>query len=455
MCRLVREHSPQSTIVVGGHVAAIPGVERMIDADHIVKGEGIRWFREFLGEPVDAPIAHPAIPSLVRLPGHGLQGAARRRRSGRHHHPVGRLPDGLQLLHDLGVLRRQGPVRQLLRDRRRSCSTSCATPNAAGRAHVLHDGRELPAVQEARARAARRMKRTARRGRCTSSPRPTRSASTTCGSSSSSACPGCGWGSSRRSAGYAKLKDTDTRRAHARAAVARHPRAGLDDHRPGAPHAREHRAARSSTPSRTTPTSISSCSTRRCPGTPLHAEMAGAGADADDVDLADIHGQYKFNFRHAAHLPRRVEGVARLGVRARLRRNGPSLYRMMRTTFEGWKRYGRDGDARVRARVNAEADTSGTDTAPRCGRWSGIFTSRTRRSARAWEICAARLSTRSVDSRGSSIASPAPCCSGRPGAKRRRIQPAALSSRRHSLTGATLSLDRRRSMTLRLTPCRP
>ena len=63
MCRLVRTHSPHSTLVVGGHVAAIPGVERILDADHIVKGEGIRWFRGLLGEPVDAPVAHPAIPS--------------------------------------------------------------------------------------------------------------------------------------------------------------------------------------------------------------------------------------------------------------------------------------------------------------------------------------------------------------------------------------------------------
>src|SRR6266540_2844525 len=63
MCRLVRLHSPGSTLVVGGHVAAIPGVERMLDADHIVTGEGIRWFRAFLGERVDAPIVHPPIRS--------------------------------------------------------------------------------------------------------------------------------------------------------------------------------------------------------------------------------------------------------------------------------------------------------------------------------------------------------------------------------------------------------
>ena len=41
MCRMIRELSPDSTIVVGGHVAAIPGIEKMIDADHIVRGEGI------------------------------------------------------------------------------------------------------------------------------------------------------------------------------------------------------------------------------------------------------------------------------------------------------------------------------------------------------------------------------------------------------------------------------
>jgi hypothetical protein len=63
MCRLVRERSPQSVIVVGGHVAAIPGIEKMIDADHIVRGEGIRWMREYLGENPDAPIRHPEIVS--------------------------------------------------------------------------------------------------------------------------------------------------------------------------------------------------------------------------------------------------------------------------------------------------------------------------------------------------------------------------------------------------------
>src|ERR1700739_1697234 len=63
MCRMVRELSPKSVIVVGGHVAAIPGLENMIDADHIVRGEGIQWMRTYLGEDAQARIRHPEIVS--------------------------------------------------------------------------------------------------------------------------------------------------------------------------------------------------------------------------------------------------------------------------------------------------------------------------------------------------------------------------------------------------------
>src|SRR5215472_15375054 len=63
MCRMVRELAPQATIVIGGHVAAIPGIESMIDADHIVKGDGIAWMRNFTGENPAAPIRHPEIVS--------------------------------------------------------------------------------------------------------------------------------------------------------------------------------------------------------------------------------------------------------------------------------------------------------------------------------------------------------------------------------------------------------
>src|SRR5512142_1030318 len=67
MCKRIRQISPQSVIVVGGHVAAIPGLSHLIDADHIVRGEGIAWMRHYLGEDETAAIEHPPIVSGFKM----------------------------------------------------------------------------------------------------------------------------------------------------------------------------------------------------------------------------------------------------------------------------------------------------------------------------------------------------------------------------------------------------
>jgi len=66
MARLTRLVAPKATIVLGGHGAAVEGVEELIDCDHVVKGEGIGWMRSFLGQDPDAPIEHPALASSER-----------------------------------------------------------------------------------------------------------------------------------------------------------------------------------------------------------------------------------------------------------------------------------------------------------------------------------------------------------------------------------------------------
>lgn len=66
MARLTRIGAPNATIVLGGHGAAVEGVEELIDCDHVVKGEGIGWMRSFLGQDPDAPIEHPALASSER-----------------------------------------------------------------------------------------------------------------------------------------------------------------------------------------------------------------------------------------------------------------------------------------------------------------------------------------------------------------------------------------------------
>lgn len=76
MARLVRRHSPRSVIVLGGHGTAIEGVQKLIDCDHVVRGEGIRWMRRFLGEDSGRPLSHPILPanerrSVFGIPIHG------------------------------------------------------------------------------------------------------------------------------------------------------------------------------------------------------------------------------------------------------------------------------------------------------------------------------------------------------------------------------------------------
>jgi radical SAM superfamily enzyme YgiQ (UPF0313 family) len=64
MCRLVRLFLPKAEVVVGGHIANDPNLAEKIDADHIVRGEGVAWFRKHLGEnDENRPMRHPLIVS--------------------------------------------------------------------------------------------------------------------------------------------------------------------------------------------------------------------------------------------------------------------------------------------------------------------------------------------------------------------------------------------------------
>jgi radical SAM superfamily enzyme YgiQ (UPF0313 family) len=93
------------------------------------------------------------------------------------------------------------------------------------------------------------------------------------------------------------------------------------------------------------------------PGTPLYWEMAEQGRMLNNVDLADIHGQDRFNFEHAAISREQSKRYLDWAFRRDYERNGPSLYRICRTTLAGWRRYKNDSDARIRARFEFEVRT--------------------------------------------------------------------------------------------------
>lgn len=63
MCELIRQYQPNAKIVIGGHIANVPDLNQQINADFIVPGDGVNWFRNFLGENPHRPIRHPEIIS--------------------------------------------------------------------------------------------------------------------------------------------------------------------------------------------------------------------------------------------------------------------------------------------------------------------------------------------------------------------------------------------------------
>ncbi|MGB2666532.1 MAG: radical SAM protein [Candidatus Acidiferrum sp.] len=90
------------------------------------------------------------------------------------------------------------------------------------------------------------------------------------------------------------------------------------------------------------------------PGTPLYFETKKQGRLLDGVDLADIHGQFQFNFEHAAISRADSQKFLDWAFLRDFQRNGPSLYRMCRTMLEGWKRYRDYPNPRVRERFERE-----------------------------------------------------------------------------------------------------
>jgi len=83
--------------------------------------------------------------------------------------------------------------------------------------------------------------------------------------------------------------------------------------------------------------------------------MEREGRLLPEVELADIHGQYKFNFRHPAISRDQSKVLLDWAFRLDYQQNGPSVFRLMRTMLQGWRRYRDDADSRVRARIAAEA----------------------------------------------------------------------------------------------------
>jgi radical SAM superfamily enzyme YgiQ (UPF0313 family) len=354
MCRMVRRLSPHSTIVVGGHVAAIPGIEKLIDADHVVKGDGISWMRRYLGEDPEAPIRHPDIVSGYDTRTLGLKLPQTKSGVAATIIPSVGCPMGCNF-----------------------CTTSAFFGGKGRYLNFYDTGDELFTVMQnveanlgvqsffmmdenflLHKRRAMQLLDRMKGGNKPWSLYVFSSANAIRQYSMRELVElGVSWiwmGLESPRSGYTKLQGADTLalthelRRHGIKLLGS-TIVGLEHHTPDNIRDEiEHAVAHDTdfhqfmlyTP---------------VPGTPLYSEMTEQGRMLEGVELADIHGQDRFNFRHAAISREDSKRLLDWAFRRDFERNGPSIYRIVRTTFEGWLRYKNDPDPRVRARFAWEA----------------------------------------------------------------------------------------------------
>jgi radical SAM superfamily enzyme YgiQ (UPF0313 family) len=353
MCRMVRELSPGSVIVVGGHVAAVPGLEAMIDADHIVRGEGISWMRRYLGEDEHAPIRHPAIVSGLQTRIMGVRLPQRKGGTAATIIPSVGCPMGCNFCTTSAFFGGKGKFVNFYETGDELFDVMCRIESEL-KVHSFFVMDENFLLHRTRAmRLLERMKQAGKSWELSVF-------------ASANAIRkytmlelvelGISWvwmGLESPKSSYSKLQSTDlgqlTRelREHG-IRVQGSTIIGLEHHTPDNIVEEIESAAGYQTDFHQfmlyTPV----------PGTPLYQEMADQGRLLTDVDPADIHGQFKFNFRHAAISREDSKRFLDWAFWRDFERNGPSLYRMCQTMLQGWQRYKDYPDPRVRERFTRQ-----------------------------------------------------------------------------------------------------
>jgi radical SAM superfamily enzyme YgiQ (UPF0313 family) len=357
MCQLIRTHLPHAAIVVGGHVTNKADIEATVDADHIVRGDGVAWFRRYLGQAVQAPVRHPMAYSGNNS---RILGVAIKDKPG---------DTAAILIPSVGC-----PV---------GCNFCSTSALFGGKGHFINfyeTGDALFAVMVQlekqlkvqsffvmdenfllhRTRALRLLELMQSHKKSWSL--YVFSSARVLQSYTMEQLVGLGvswvWmGLEGKNSQYAKIRNVDThalvRRLQSHGIrVLGSSILGLEDHRlEDMPEIIEEAASYGTdfhqfmlyTPN---------------PGTPLYAAHKAAGTLLDESEFppADAHGQYRFNYRHR-HIPAGMEEhFLRRAFQRDLEVNGPSLARLIRTLLTGWQKYRRHPDPRIRNRYLREVE---------------------------------------------------------------------------------------------------
>jgi radical SAM superfamily enzyme YgiQ (UPF0313 family) len=352
MCELIRQHQPAATIVIGGHISNKEGLDRIVDADVIVKGEGIRWFQRYLGQDDRAPIKHPLAISGFGGKMMGIDLGNRRGGTAAILIPSVGCPMGCNFCSTSALFGGKGKFIHFFETGDELFHVMCEMEEklkvksffTLDENFLLHKKRALRLLElmeeydkswaiyvfsSAQVLQSYTVDQLVRLG--------------------------VSWvwmGLEGKESSYDKLQGVDTRvlvnllQSHG-IRVLGSSIIGLEDHRPDnmdaiIDYAVSHESVFHQfmlyTP---------------IPGTPLYEKHRQDGSLLTEAEFpaADAHGQYRFNYRHPFIKDGQEEGYLFEAFRRDFTVNGPSLLRMIRVILNGWQRYKDDPYQHVRKRI--------------------------------------------------------------------------------------------------------
>lgn len=356
MCELIRQYQPEATIVVGGHVANLPDLNHRIDADEIVRGEGVKWFRHYLGEDPHRPLIHPEIPTYVDYRNMGTTVKIKPRDRTATLIPSVGCPLGCNFCVTSAMFGGKGKFVNFYDDGDELFEVICQLESSMNvRSFFVMDENFLLH----RKRAMRLLDLMKEHNK---------SWSFNCFSSANVLAKysmqqlvelGISWvwmGLEGESSQYAKLKGIDTRPLVRKLQsqgirVLGSSIIGMEEHSPenidrvieyAASHDTDFHQFMLYT---------------ALPGTPLYQEMQSNGLikDESDVPQSDHHGQYRFNFWHPLIRDGQETEYLLRAFDRDFELNGPSVVRAIGTILKGWRRHKNHPDPRVQKRFKWES----------------------------------------------------------------------------------------------------
>ncbi len=356
MCRLIRKHLPNATIVIGGHIANLPELENWCSFDHVVHGDGVRWMRNFLGEDATAPLNHPQVIANI---GTRIMGVTLRNHPGEVAAtliPSAGCPMGCNFCSTSAMFGGKGKFVKFYETGQEVFDIMCQLEANLGiKAFFVMDENFLVDKK----RALDLLELMQHHGKPWSLYVFSSANVLQRYTIEQLVALGVCWvwmGLEGKDSQYKKLAGTDTLslvqelQSHG-IRVLGSSIIGLEEHTPenidaviqhAVNHNSEFHQFMLYTP---------------IPGTPLYAEHEKNGTllKPSEISIPDIHGQLKFNFHH----PQIKDGQETEFLLRAFHRdfeiNGPSVIRIVRTNLRAWKRYEQHPDPRIRARFAHEA----------------------------------------------------------------------------------------------------